>query len=1180
MNNRDIYLKDPTLRKLVNEGVASVNDLNEHVLRYELETFVCSGQYQKGISHILRTYMDNIRASQQPGVWVSGFYGSGKSHLVKMLSALWTDYHFEDGAKARGIAMLPQDVRDLLVELEKEGKRHGGLHSISGTLKANDDSNSVRSAILAMVFKSIGLPAKYHLASFVMWLQEEGLLKEVRQIVEGKGKAWEEEITRLHVSKIIREALVQLKPQIFFDERSCAEILRNQFPSGKDVSSDDMLKAMRLALTRNGKLPLTLMVLDEVQQYIGEDSQRSIDVQEAVEACCKNLGSKILFIGTGQTAVTGTSNLKKLEGRFTIRVELSDTDVDSVIRQVILAKKPEAKEPIETIMQTNLGEISRHLSGTTLGHRQEDIAWFPQDYPILPVRRRFWENTLRVLDRTGTDSQLRNQLSMIHKVIQTNLNAPLGQVIPADYLYFDSAEKLLQSRILPRKVYEKTMSWIKGSEAEQLMARACGLVFLINKLSGSNTEIGIRCTIHSLADLMVENLASGSGSLRAKLPALLDQCELLMKVGEEYRIQTEESSAWNDEFLSQRSILANETHRIESERDDRIRKKFGEIVKNLSLTQGTSKVTRTLFPHFDAQLPTDADKKIYVWVRDGWHIDENSVRIDARQAGNQSPTVFIFIPKRSADDLRHHLIDYKAAIATLDKRGVPNTPEGIEARSAMETTRQTAETKIRELLEESFSGARVFQGGGNEIPGDHLQEMVLDAANNSLQRLYPNFYWADHLGWAKVYEKAQKGAPDALKAVGDEGEPAKNPICKAILGFISGGKRGTDIRNGFEGETYGWSRDAVDGALQVLLVAGILRAQDERGQTVDPKELERKSIGKTTFKVESTTLTTIQRIAIRKLLQKAGLQPQQGEELVSVPRFLQKMLDLAEQAGGEAPQPLRPDSSLLEEIRLLSGNEQLLAVYNNREPLAQFFDAWTHLAERIQQRWTNWIILQKLLKHVSQEQPLEELESTKHTNDTKNKIDKKQPLASLIRVHSRSFAVPDMQILFTRIQTLEQQRQLLAEPDWIIPLVNNLSQLLREELNRFHQQYTQLHQQGMTRLHTDGNWQKLEPEQRNQLLQEQKLTLSDAPVIQVSNTQEILNTLEKISLSALSDRIAAMNSRFEAVLTGAAELMEPKAQFIKLPGRTLKTSAEMDSWLNEVKQQLLTALQQGPVVIR
>lgn len=139
-------------------------------------------------------------------------------------------------------------------------------------------------------------------------------------------------------------------------------------------------------------------------------------------------------------------------------------------------------------MQTNLGEISRHLAGTTIGHRADDIQFFPQDYPILPVRRRFWENTLRVLDQTGTDSQLRNQLSMIHKVIQTNVDAPVGSVVPADYLYFDAADKLLQSRILPRKVHEKTMVWAKGTDDQRLMARSCGLVFSSTSWPAATTK--------------------------------------------------------------------------------------------------------------------------------------------------------------------------------------------------------------------------------------------------------------------------------------------------------------------------------------------------------------------------------------------------------------------------------------------------------------------------------------------------------------------------------------------------------------------------------------------------------------------------------------------------------------------------------------------------------------------
>ena len=466
MINRDVYQVDPSTRKLVNEGVANVNDDKNkeamEVLRYELDTFVCDGQYEEGLRTIIETYLRNLNQANQPAVWVSGFYGSGKSHLVKMLRALWEDTKFDDGATARGIANLPQDILDLLRELSNEGKRHGGLHAVSGTL-GSGASGSVRLALLGIVFKSVGLPEQYHLARFMMWLKEEDIYETVRNTVESDGYDWEEEIANLYVAEGLHKALVKRKPNVFPSQTMCAEILYNQYPYVKDVSNDEMVKAIQKSLSKDKKFPLTLIVLDEVQQFIGEDMQRSIEVQETVEACCKNVGGKLLFIGTGQTAVTATSNLKKLEGRFTVRIELSDNDVDAVVRKVILAKRAESISPIKSVLENNMGEISRHLSGTTIGNSTEDNQYFVEDYPILPVRRRFWESTLRVLDQTGTDSQLRNQLSMIHKVIQTNLEKSVGNVIAADYLYFESAEKLLQARILPRNVYEKTMSWVKGN---------------------------------------------------------------------------------------------------------------------------------------------------------------------------------------------------------------------------------------------------------------------------------------------------------------------------------------------------------------------------------------------------------------------------------------------------------------------------------------------------------------------------------------------------------------------------------------------------------------------------------------------------------------------------------------------------------------------------------------------
>ncbi|WP_310877579.1 BREX system P-loop protein BrxC [Priestia megaterium] len=1144
MNNREIYSKDPSNIKLVNEGVANVNDdMNTRalaVLRYELETFVCDGQYEKGLEHILEIYLKNIDQAQQPGVWISGFFGSGKSHLVKMLRALWIDTEFEDGATARGIVNLPQAIRDLLQELNTRGKRYGGLHAASGTL-GSGVSDSVRLALLGIVFKSVGLPEKYPIARFVMWLKSEGIYNEVRNYVEKQGYQWKEELDNLYVAEGLHKALVALKANTFSSEAVCVDTLNNLFPHVPDVSNDEMVKAIQQALSVDGKFPLTLIVLDEVQQYIGENSQRSIDVQEVVEACCKSIGGKLLFIGTGQTAVTGTANLKRLEGRFTVRIELSDNDVDTVVRKVILAKKPGAIENIDRVLQENVGEITRQLAGAAIGHRQDDTQYFVYDYPILPVRRRFWESSLRTLDYTGADSQLRNQLSLAHKVIQTNLDKPVGNVVAADYLYFDLADRLLQARILPRTVYEKTMHWINGSTDEKLMARACGIIFLINKLTSNNKEVGIKSDIDTIADLMVTDLYEGSSLLRGKLPSLLDKCEVLMKVDNEYRIHTEESSAWNDEFLSQCSQLSNEVHRLEAERDDRIRKKFPKYVKKLSFNQGISKVTREINIVFDSQLPDDSASKIYVWVRNGWSTDENSVLADARQAGNQSPTIFLFLPKRSADDLRHYLIDYKAASATLDKRGVPATPEGIEARSAIETIKQTAEGKINELLEEVYSGARLFQASGNEIIKGSLQEMIFEAAENALTRLYPQFHVADNIGWEKVYSLAQKGAPDALKAIDPEEDPVKNPVCKSILGFVASGKKGVEIRNNFEESPFGWSRDAIDGSIQVLLLAGLIRAHNERGEVIEPKFLERRAIGKTIFKVEAATVSTPQRIQVRKVIQKVGCKVKKlGDELNVIPEFLEVMKELAEASGGEAPKPKVPDTSILEEIRRAVGNEKILIIYNKREELLKQIEKWKEASDRITERMSPWESLKMLLQRSGNIE-----------------------LASEIRKQADS---------------IEEQRLLLAEPDLIQPLLKQLEDVVRKELVFHKKRYVDELEKLEKQLESNPMWGNI-PANKREILYKQS-GIEELPDIKVGTLDGLLSSLSKYPISTWVDRIDALSIRFNRLQELIAKEFEPRVQTISLPRRTLQSEEDIQAWIKDIEKQLTNAINKGPIVVQ
>lgn len=93
MINREVFVRDPIDNTIPNDGVAKIVEPESSgdwdVLRHELSTFVCEGEYRRGLETILDTYLRYLDRPTQPAVWVSGFYGSGKSHLVRVLEFLW-----------------------------------------------------------------------------------------------------------------------------------------------------------------------------------------------------------------------------------------------------------------------------------------------------------------------------------------------------------------------------------------------------------------------------------------------------------------------------------------------------------------------------------------------------------------------------------------------------------------------------------------------------------------------------------------------------------------------------------------------------------------------------------------------------------------------------------------------------------------------------------------------------------------------------------------------------------------------------------------------------------------------------------------------------------------------------------------------------------------------------------
>src|SRR5690606_29130810 len=158
----------------------------------------------------------------------------------------------------------------------------------------------------------------------------------------------------------------------------------------------------------------------------------------------------------------------------TVKVQLSDADVETVTRKTVLAKKNQAIPEIQQVLDRARGEIDRHVIGTRLQPVSEDRNVEVADYPVLPTRRRFWERVLQSTDTSGTESQLRNQLKVVDEAVKATADAPVGTIVGAEFVY--DRESLLQAAELPAEIDTRIERLRKEGESglrDRLDARLC-----------------------------------------------------------------------------------------------------------------------------------------------------------------------------------------------------------------------------------------------------------------------------------------------------------------------------------------------------------------------------------------------------------------------------------------------------------------------------------------------------------------------------------------------------------------------------------------------------------------------------------------------------------------------------------------------------------------------------------
>lgn len=1154
MNIKDILQRDPSL-PLVNQGQARIADkANEKVLQElkgELSMFVCEGQYADGMQRIVESYLTNLSQTSQRAAWVSGFFGSGKSHFLKMLAHLWQDTQFDDdGTTARTLVKaMPDELRNLLRELDTAGKRAGGLLAAAGALPSGSTDN-VRLTILGVLLRSVGLPDQYAQAQFCLWLYDQGYFDSVKSGVEQAGKTWTSELNNLYVSGHIARAILACDSKFAANEVEARTTLRQQFPlKATDISTGEFLTACKRALAlagRDRRTPCTVLALDEVQQYIGQSQERSTLISEVAEAVSKQLDSYVILVGAGQNAITDVKYFQKLMDRFTIRVPLSDTDVETVTRKVLLDKKPAAGPAVRKTLDDHAGEISRELQGTRLGETSDDRSVIIRDYPLLPVRRRFWEQCFRQVDAAGTQSQLRSQLRIIHDALAKIKDRPLGALIPGDELYEALAPELVTTGVLLRDINERITNLSKGRTAQGILAsRVCGLVFLIGKLPReAGTDTGVRATKEHIADLLVNDLNADNGKLRSETESTLTKLEadgVLMRLGDEYRIQTKEGSEWDREFRNRQSKLQNNDPDIQIRRDALLYAQADSAVRSLKLLQGAAKESRQLVIHRDQTPPQVNGEAVPVWIRDGWSCSEKEVVEAARAAGNDSPVIYVFIPRQSAEDLRRLIVETDAAQATLDFKGVPNGQEGLDAQQSMKSRHALAEQQCTALVEQIVANAKVFQGGGNERLQLSLEDKLREAANASLVRLFPRFNEADASAsaWAAAIKRAREGSDQPLQPVNNYSGPTEqHPVCAQVLSTIGAGKTGSEIRKTLKASPFGWPQDAIDAALIALHRTQHITAT-LNGTALPLGQLDQNKISKSEFRIERVTLSVPERIAIRKAYQLGGIQCKSGDEASKAAEFLNAITLLAASAGGAPPLPAAPSTADIEDMKRLSGNDQLVAIKDKAKDLEKRVADWIKLRELASQRKPVWETVERLAHHA---------QGVRAAADT-----------------------------LTQVEAIRSGRTLLDPSDPATPVKADLADALRKAIGEAQAEHQKSYTGGMATLSVSSMWQRVPETERAGILGE--VSLRAPQKLDVASDDALIAALDRESIAARQAEAAAVPGRIERALELAAKFLEPKVRRISIESATLRNDQEVRDWLARQESLLIDAVKDGPVFI-
>ena len=561
------------------KGVIKVGQADDENIRQELEEYVVTRELQKHFADFFSSYKKGINGhTDKMGVWISGFFGSGKSHFLKILSYLLENkevngknaiQYFTDDNKITNqvvladmklAASIPTDV--ILFNIDSKSEMAG-----------KQSKDAIVSVFLKVFNEMQGFcGAIPFLADLERNLVEAGRFDEFKKIFEDDyGKPW---IESRHKFDFIQDSIVEALDSMGFMSEAAARNWCEHATEPYNISIEGFAKLVKEYLDHKEKNRHIVFLVDEIGQYIGDDSKLMLNLQTVTEDLGVACGGKVWIVVTSQQDIDSvakdmglrSNDFSKIQGRFDTRLSLSSANVDEVIQKRILEKKPTATQTLKLLYEQK-ATIIKNLIVFNDGIEKKLFSGdsnFAAVYPFVPYQFNLLASVLTSIRTHGASGKHlsegeRSMLALFKESAVKLMDEDIGTLIPFNVFYdalhqfLDHSHKGVISRAADN-------DYINPDHEEN-----CFVVNVLKTLFMIKYVKEITANVENITSLMIEGIDVDRIELKKKveeaLKVLVRQM-LVQKNGDIYVFLTDEEQEINREIEGQNVEMAEVVNKV------------------------------------------------------------------------------------------------------------------------------------------------------------------------------------------------------------------------------------------------------------------------------------------------------------------------------------------------------------------------------------------------------------------------------------------------------------------------------------------------------------------------------------------------------------------------------------------------------------------------------------------